>query len=130
MLPEGWKEYCLFTFSVIFLLIVFFCSTSCGFTEESDITTVQYPHFISNNLTEDNCGDGFCDLMAGENYDNCLDCVDPLTGLPNYSYCGDGFCDSANGETIMNCWQDCKPYERNYEENPIINPGYKCPGPF
>jgi len=55
---------------------------------------------------ESYCGDYVCDEDIGEDYWNCLDCVD----MPEYGRCGDGICYK---ETILDCYRDCGPMAVN-----------------
>jgi hypothetical protein len=56
--------------------------------------------------TKNLCGDLICDKDIGEDYWNCLDCVNPFTGGPTNGYCGDGIC---YNETMVSCLRDCRP---------------------
>jgi hypothetical protein len=75
---------------------------------------------------ERHCGDGTCDEDLGENYWNCLDCVDPYTGGPKDPYCGDGIC---YNETMLSCWIDCRPERRNPGPDPFPFGPDPPPGP-
>jgi hypothetical protein len=57
--------------------------------------------------TDGYCGDGFCNVFAGETADPAA--VDPRVSCPDdcAALCGDGYCDSANGEDATSCAPDC-----------------------
>ena len=48
------------------------------------------------------CGDGTCD--AGENCNNCADC---MSGTTSGAVCGNGVCETADGEDCVSCDADC-----------------------
>lgn len=89
---------------------------------------------IVSGPTGSYCGDYICDEELGEDYWNCIDCVD-IYGGPKNGYCGDGIC---YNETMTSCWRDCKP--KRYNSRPDWpefwsdpgsepNPGPPLPGP-
>ena len=52
------------------------------------------------------CGDGFCDIAAGEDCKSCpLDCTNSAGGCG--WGCGDGLCDMVVGEDCQSCPKDC-----------------------
>lgn len=120
-----------------YIIIAFICFflglcvalSACNISTDIDkVGYVENLHFINNIPEENNCGDGYCDLEAGEDYWNCLDCVNPLTGEPTYYYCGDGVC--THGENMWNCWVDCRP-KQQAQQNPFkFDPGHIDPVPF
>jgi len=66
------------------------------------------------------CGDFVCNENKGEDYWNCLDCVDLFTGGPTNGYCGDGIC---YNESMISCWKDCRPRTYNDDDDFPLGPG-------
>lgn len=84
------------------------------------------------SVYEDHCGNRVCEENKGEDYWNCLDCVDFLTGGPKHGYCGDGICFN---ETMLSCFKDCRPrpYNSGGDDDPIPGnsvPPIPSPGPI
>jgi len=73
--------------------------------QEEDVSIQKEPA-----ANEESCGNNVCERNKGEDYWNCLDCVDLLTGGPTNGYCGDGVCFN---ETMFDCWTDCRPHASN-----------------
>lgn len=91
-----------------FLVALLLCALAgCGGEQPAIVEQVDN---TPDTTTEPNpgpyCGDYVCDEDMGEDYWNCLDCVDMFTGGPKNGYCGDGICFN---ETMLSCWKDCRP---------------------
>lgn len=106
---------------IIGFLFAFFCVyllCCCGGEEPVEKEEVAKKEPKKDDVFDVNkvpsyCGDYKCDEDEGEDYWNCIDCVDLLTGGPKHGYCGDGICFN---ETMTSCWRDCRP--RPYNPNP------------
>ena len=68
------------------------------------------------------CGDGVCDIYAGEDFTWCEDCESDWS-----SYCGDDIC--TDYEDHFNCPEDCALYGPWHNGTPW-DPGYIDPIPF
>ena len=91
---------------------MFFAFTGCGGNEEVIIDIPNEPTEVKaeeEDPQQPYCGDWNCDEKEGENYWNCLDCVD-MNGWPKNGYCGDGICYK---ESMTSCWKDCRPRQVN-----------------
>jgi hypothetical protein len=64
---------------------------------------------VGDDSQQPHCGDLICNEKEGEDYWNCLDCVD-VNGWPKNGYCGDGVC---YNESMTSCWKDCRPKQVN-----------------
>lgn len=96
---------------VLFVLTIIICLlVGCGDNPAAaDINNDFIPPTVQRQQAQPYCGDLICDERGGEDYWNCLDCVD-LNGWPTHGYCGDGVCYK---ESMVGCWEDCRPIEIN-----------------
>lgn len=100
-----------FNMTKILFVVMFMCQLGCGGNIEPQFyIEEQEPGQNNEPYSGPYCGDYVCDEGEGENYWNCLDCVDPFTGGPKNGYCGDGICFN---ETMLSCWKDCRPRQYN-----------------
>jgi hypothetical protein len=92
---------------VLIIALLISAMAGCG-GEQPAIDEVEESTPTQNNepSTGSYCGDFVCDEDEGEDYWNCLDCVDMFTGGPKNGYCGDGICFN---ETMLSCFKDCRP---------------------
>ncbi|UCG32543.1 MAG: hypothetical protein JSU68_12870 [Phycisphaerales bacterium] len=130
------------------------CMDDCSLSCEADIDCIDYPwpvdcggdwdcheDFCVPNCENHNCGDGFCDRVAGESDESCpIDCPQPICEhdidclrLPwlvdCYGHwdcvagrcvevcglpCGDGWCEPWQGEAAATCAPDC-PWQCNQD---------------
>jgi len=112
--------------SVIFFVIAIVLSSlfGCGGEPPDRIATRDGTPIVRGQPMEPYCGDFICDETGGENYWNCLDCVD-INGWPTHGHCGDGIC---YNESMTDCWEDCRPTELN-TDSLQYGPGGSLPDP-